>query len=165
MTSITPEFSRLLPVDRVPQEGSTESIDADDEECEALAHRFGLPAIISLSAALVAERWRGGGLRVTGTFSAEVEQICVVTLDPFRARVGGPVERNYLPPSVSNEADENVDPLVNGAADLGELVSETLALSLDPYPRKPGVSFDQNRPAQTGGAFDALQALRDKGRQ
>lgn len=42
---MTPEFSRLLPVDRVPEAGLEEQIEADDKERAALARRFDLPEI------------------------------------------------------------------------------------------------------------------------
>jgi uncharacterized metal-binding protein YceD (DUF177 family) len=137
------EFSRPLPADRVPREGSTERVAADPKELAALAERIDVPLIHSLSADLRAEPWRGGGLKVTGQFKADLEQICVVTLEQFREMVEGPVERVYLPDAAASAGDEeDADRLVNGEADLGELVAETLVLALDPYPRKPGASFE-----------------------
>jgi hypothetical protein len=136
------EFSRPLPVDRVPREGSTEIIEAEPKELTALAARLGVPALHSLTAELRAEPWRGGGLKVTGRFTADLDQICVVTLDQFRETIAGPVERVYLPAAaVAGGDEEDADRLVDGTADLGELVAETLVLSLDPYPRKPGAAF------------------------
>ena len=53
--------------------------------------------------------------------------------------------------------------ILNGVIDLGEMVAETLALDLDPYPRKPGVSFDEPAPdevfsyeTRTWSASDAM---------
>ena len=39
------------------------------------------------------------------------------------------------------------DEIVNGQIDLGALTAEFLALGLDPYPRKPGVDFSYQDPA------------------
>jgi hypothetical protein len=160
------EFSRPLPADRVPREGSSESIAADPKELIALARRLGVPALHSLSAGLKAEPWRGGGLKITGQFTADVEQTCVVTLDQFRSTVTGPVERIYMPDTVVMTSEEDdADHLIDGSADLGELVTETLALALDPYPRKPGVSFEaaefgtESAPA----SFAELAALKRPG--
>jgi uncharacterized metal-binding protein YceD (DUF177 family) len=136
------EFSRPLPVDRVPREGSTETIEAEPKELAALALRLGVPALHALSAELRAEPWRGGGLKVAGRFTADLDQICVVTLEQFRDTVEGPVERVYLPETaVTGGDEEDADHIVDGTVDLGELVAETLVLSLDPYPRKPGAAF------------------------
>jgi len=160
------EFSRPLPADRVAREGSSESIAADPKELSALALRLGVPVLHSLTADLKAEPWRGGGLKITGRFKADLDQICVVTLDPFRDTVEGTVERIYMPETaVAASAEDDVDHLVDGTVDLGELVTETLVLALDPYPRKPGVSFEG---AEFGGesapaSFAGLAALKKSG--
>jgi uncharacterized metal-binding protein YceD (DUF177 family) len=162
----TPEFSRPLPADRVPREGSTEKISADPKELAALATRLGIPVLHSLIADLKAEPWRGGGLKIAGRFAADLDQVCVVTLDQFRETIAGTVERVYLPDTamMTSEEDET-DHLVDGAADLGELVTESLVLALDPYPRKPGASFEgaeigaESAPA----SFAGLAALKKPG--
>lgn len=136
------EFPRPIPVDRIPREGSTEIIEAEPKELAALATRLGVPALHSLTADLRAEPWRGGGLKVTGKYTVDLDRVCVVTLDQFRDTVEGPVERVYLPATALAAGDEeDADHLVDGTADLGELVAETLVLNLDPYPRKPGAAF------------------------
>lgn len=160
------EFSRPLPADRVQREGSREAVSADPKELKALAERLGIPVLHSLAANLRAEPWRGGGLKITGEFTADVDQVCVVTLEQFRDTIQGPVERIYLPETAEPTSDEDdADHLVDGEADLGELVTETLALALDPYPRKPGVSFEgadfgtESAPA----GFAVLAALKKPG--
>jgi uncharacterized metal-binding protein YceD (DUF177 family) len=146
MKRIEPEFHRPLEIARTPPSGSSENIAASAEECRALAKRFAVPAVLSLSAQLRVEHWRKNGAKVTGSLRAGIQQTCVVSLEDFVATVREPVERFYLPPGVSTgEADEDeADEIVDGVIDLGELVSETLALEIDPYPRKPGVEFSQD---------------------
>ena len=39
-------------------------------------------------------------------------------------------------------AQDPRDPIMNGQIDLGALAAEFLALNLDLYPRKPGVTFE-----------------------
>ncbi len=138
-----PEFHRPLEIARVPPDGSAETLAAEPDECAALARRLGLHAVISLAATLDVMPWRRKGAKVTGAVRAEIVQTCVVSLDDFTASVREPVERYYLPPGLSTgaEDEDDADEIVNGVVDLGELVSETLALSIDPYPRKPGVAF------------------------
>ncbi|MFO0993352.1 MAG: DUF177 domain-containing protein [Hyphomicrobiales bacterium] len=166
MKPVEPEFSRLIPADRIPREGSSETVAAEPKELIALAKRLDVPALHALTANLKVEPWRGGGLKITGRFRADLEQICVVTLDPFRDTLEGQVERIYLPEAAVAASDEDeADHLVEGAADLGELVTEALALALDPYPRKPGVSFEgaefgtESAPA----GFAVLAALKKPG--
>ncbi len=136
------EFSRPIIVDRVPRKGSHEIFAADSKECTALAIRLNLPAIYQLKAHLIATPWRGGGLRVTGEFEADLEQVSIVSLEAFRRTHKFEVERFFLPPKIAIDGiEEDADLIENGEVDLGELVAETLALELDAYPRKSGEEF------------------------
>jgi hypothetical protein len=137
-----PEFSRPLIVDRVPRKGSHEVFAAESGELQALAKRFDLVALHSLKARLLALPWRGGGLKVTGSVEANLDQVSVVSLETFNSQQKFEVERYFLPPSATiDPAVDDADPIVDGMVDLGELVSETLGLELDPYPRQPGEEF------------------------
>ncbi len=143
MKPVVFEFSRPLLVDRVPALGSHERIAADDKECAALAKRLGIPKLHSLGGLLKASPWRGGGLKVTGTMQAEVDQVSVVSLEVFTSKVELIIERYFMPPRAGTPAsEEDVDIIENGIVDLGEVAAETLALELDPYPRKPGEVFN-----------------------
>lgn len=141
--SPAPEFSRPLQTDRVPKAGSTERITAEAEECRALAKRMKLPAIHALTAEIRATPWRGGGMKLEGHLTADIEQVSVISLEAFRESVSVPISRYFLPPgaTVENEEEDDADPIENGWIDLGEVAAETLALDLDPYPRKPGEAF------------------------
>ena len=149
MTPTPPfEFSRPLDVTRVPPQGSTERISAEPAECAALAARFGLPAIHNLAAELKVSRWRGEGLKIDGRFSADLDQICVVSLETFRSTLGDTFESYFLPAGRKAGKDEaaieegDAEPFENGVIDMGEAVAEAMAVALDPYPKKPGVSFE-----------------------
>jgi hypothetical protein len=161
-----PEFSRPLKVDRVPPHGSTEIISADAAECAALAKRFGLAAIHSLAAEIDALPVRGHGLKLTARIRAEIEQTCVVTLDRFSSVIAAEAQRIYLPEgSHAAAADEaEIDSVNDGSVDLGEFTAEELGLALDPYPRKPGVSFQsgtETHPA-AGSPFTGLAQLKPR---
>ncbi len=159
-----PEFSRPLEVARIPAGGSTEKIVATTEECARLAKRLDLPAIHELKAELFAKPWRGGGLKVTGEIIADLEQVSVISLEAFRHDARLPVERYFLPrPPAEDDSEANdIDAIVGGHIDLGEVVAETLALELDPYPRKPGETFPSTDDAEEetqSRAFSGLAAL------
>jgi len=137
------EFSRPLQVDRVPKLGSTEKLAAEPEELKALAKRLKIPALHSLTAEIRATPWRGGGMKLEGHITADLEQVSVISLEPFRETVSVPLARYFLPHGavVDNDQEDDADPINNGWIDLGEVVTETLALDLEPYPRKPGEAF------------------------
>jgi uncharacterized metal-binding protein YceD (DUF177 family) len=138
------EFSRPLEVARVPNLGSHEKIEADAAECAALAKRLNVPLIHSLRATLHAKSWRGGGMKVKGTVTVDLDQESVVSLEAFRSLLTFEVERYFLAtaPHGDDESDMDIDVIEQGTIDLGEIAAETIALELDPYPRKPGESFE-----------------------
>jgi uncharacterized metal-binding protein YceD (DUF177 family) len=137
------EFSRPLEVARVAKLGSHEKLSATEAECKALAKRFQVPAIYTVQGDLKAQPWRGGGMKVTGTVQVDLDQESVVSLERFRSTVSFAIERYYL--NIKGEVDVDseleIDPIEFGIIDLGELVAESTALELDPYPRMPGESF------------------------
>jgi uncharacterized metal-binding protein YceD (DUF177 family) len=165
MKQIVYEFSRPLQVDRVPALGCHERLAADEKECAALAKRFDLPRIHSLGGLLKVEPWRGGGLKITGTLNARIDQVSVISLEIFTSDLEFAVERYFLSPRAGHpDADgDDVDIIENGSVDLGEILAETMALELDPYPRKAGEVFDdikeEPEPAKIS-PFTALSKLK-----
>ena len=99
-----------------------------------------------------------------------------MSLQPVDARVDVPVEIEFWPERLPADARHSrsppatalewPEPIVDGRIDLGAVAYETLATSLDPYPRREGVSFDWSRTeCQEGreaksGPFAALAALK-----
>ena len=143
MKQVVNEFSRPLQVDRVPALGCHERIAADEKECAALAKRLDLPKIHSLGGMLKAVPWRGGGLKITGTLNARVDQVSVISLEIFTSDLEFAIERYFLSPRAGHPAaEEDVDIIENGSVDLGEILAETMALELDPYPRGTGEVFN-----------------------
>ncbi len=174
-----PEFSRLVPVDRLGEAEITEEISAGPGERAALARRFGLLSLDRLSATLRLERAGARNLvRIAGRLAAEVTQACVVTLEPVSARLEkdftllydldaaaqGEAEgaREVI---VEPEAEEPPEPVGQHGIDLGEAVAQQLAIALDPYPRAPGAALPEEPRAGAGGAraaegpFAALESL------
>ena len=57
----------------------------------------------------------------------------------------------------SLDDEDEPDPVIGGKIDLGALTAEFFALGLDPYPRKPGATFEQNTKSEvTDSPFSAL---------
>lgn len=143
MKQVVYEFFRPLQVDRVPALGCHERLAADEKECAALAKRLDLPRIHSLGGLLKVVPWRGGGLKVTGTLNARVDQVSVISLETFTSDLEFAIERYFLSPRAGQPAaEEDVDVIENGSVDLGEILAESMALELDPYPRREGEVFN-----------------------
>ncbi|HEY1383648.1 MAG TPA: DUF177 domain-containing protein [Dongiaceae bacterium] len=138
------EFSRPIMLDRISSTQHREEIRATEKERTALAERFGLVSLDSLTASFTLKRVRRDLVRVKGRLSAELVQACVVTLDPVPARIDERFEVDFLEgaqPAVADleldvEGAEAPEPAPDGRIDLGELAAEQLGLAIDPYPRK-----------------------------
>lgn len=165
------EFSRPMDASTVSSRETVRTIEATPAERLALARRLELEALDSLAATLRLRRVRGEMVRVSGTISADVVQCCVVTLDPVANHVEDSFEELFAPPHLVPEmdevsimdflSDEIPEPFENGRIDLGELVAQHLSLSLDPFPRAPGVApveiveVDEETEPGTDGGGDA----------
>lgn len=140
--SASPEFSRDLSATKL---GYVIELKANEAERAAVAKRLGLESVPKLEAVLTLEEGRGGLIVAKGTLRADVVQNCVVTLEPVPASITEQVEFLFAhhPPEVDENDPEAevIDPILNGHVELGEPLVQTLALCLEPYPRKPGAEF------------------------
>jgi len=151
---IVPEFSRPILADSLAVSDRIHEIEANDEERAALAERFGILSIESLSATIRLRRLPGGDLvRLRGQLKAHVTQACVVSLEPVPEEIEEEFELIYGPKPdeeseeivVDMEAMDPPEPIINNAIDIGEAVAEHLALALEPFPRAPGAEFTEPR--------------------
>jgi uncharacterized metal-binding protein YceD (DUF177 family) len=145
-------------------------------ERSAIALRFGLVALDRLEAEL-AFACDGDDVGVTGTLAADVVQACVATGEPIPARIETPVTVRFVPNDrlEAAETDAEVELVGDeldiigysgGRFDIGDMVAETMALALDPFPRRADadawlVERGVKREDEVG-AFGALAALRDQ---
>jgi hypothetical protein len=178
-------FSHPLAVEEVPDTGLEISLRADEAECAAIARRDGLVEVADLEADLVVTKHAGARINVSGVLRARVAQTCVVSLDPFETDVRADIDVDFAPAAAVTKAfgaavaefdagsgsaeafgvkRDPPDPIVDGRIDLGGLVEEFLILSLDPYPRKPGVSFGETGtsgdPVEKASPFAVLKKLK-----
>lgn len=144
----------VVRIDQIPAAGRTLSVKADDEALARLTERLKVSALESLNADVNVTRFRGG-LRAVGRLAATVVQPCVVTAEPVTQEIDEPVDRVFLPASqrprehepgaeifVDLESEDPPDYIEGHELDLTELLVETLALAIDPYPRAPGASLE-----------------------
>ena len=176
-------FSRPFHVDRLRGDGIAEiEVEANATERAALARVDGLVAVDRLVGRFRITHAGPNDVSVTGEVEAAIVQTCSVTLEPFEASVREAVDLRFAPPAqvaaaeaaaaraaedgfpAFDEAPDPPDPIVDGQIDLGAIAAEFLALGLDPYPRKPGATFDSTSLPSEGQAvaspFAALQRLK-----
>ena len=170
---MTPEFSRTFRLDELGTAPRGVAVEADEAERAALAKRFGLISIDSLSAKADLTR-EGEVVLASGSLAAEVVQACVASGDPVPATVAEDFALRFVPTRADQDADEieleegDLDEIEyeRGAIDLGEAAAQTLALALDPFPRAPGADERLREAGVIGeedaGPFAALKALKDR---
>jgi uncharacterized metal-binding protein YceD (DUF177 family) len=171
---MSPEFSRPCRIDTLGPDPRRLDVAADQAERAALAKRFDLVSIDSLSAEFLLAR-REERIMAEGIVHAAVTQSCVATGEPVEAGVEAPFRIEFRPPPTDKPGDEEVELdaaeldvafFEGGSVDLGEAVAETLSLALDPYPRAPDAEEALRaagvKSESEAGPFAALAALRDK---
>jgi uncharacterized metal-binding protein YceD (DUF177 family) len=140
-----PEFSRELAVDE--RHGLRRfQVEASPTERAALARRLGLIDIVSLVGTGLVRPGPGGRWTIEGRVCAAVVQSCVVSLEPVHSTVEDAFELAFAPmdeddsAEIDLSADADTEPLPrDGKLDIGEILAQQLSLSLDPFPRAPGV--------------------------
>src|SRR5438270_8960846 len=143
---MTDRFARQLRLDQV-RAGDRLDLVADDAERAAIAKRLDLAALDRLEAHVCLER-TGDAVRAKGRLLAALGQSCVVTGEPVSAHIDEPFAIMFVPqpPQCGRPEDEielgeaDCDTVFHdgSAIDLGTALADTLALSLDPYPRSAG---------------------------
>lgn len=147
---------------------------ADAAQCKAIAARLGLPAIERIEAHATLER-AGDVVRARGRLQAALTQECVVTGEEIAAHVDTPFDLMFTPeaPAAGPDCEIELGPkdcdtiFYDGSAiELGEAIADTLALSVDPYPRSAGADAALKEAGVLGegeaGPFAALAALKGK---
>lgn len=160
-----PELHRTILLSDISHGVYRTEITANKEECYELSARLGDVTIMHLSGIFeLKSKHRNSDqaidlIEINGSIDARVGQICVITSDPvetlIQAQFSGiatlsDVNRQH---EVSAEVvDDNLNDDDGGpeilafiegdSLDLGNLLVEQLALEIEPFPRKPGVSFD-----------------------
>ena len=167
------DFAHRLTLDRI-RGGDRIDLSADAAEREAIAERLGLASLERLDAHAVLER-DGDKIRASGRLKAALEQRCVATGEPLPVRVDEAFELHFIPAPVAGGGDEELelgpdelDTMFHDgqSIDLGAAIADSLALTLDPYPRSPGAEAALKEAGviseEEAGPFAALAALKSK---
>jgi uncharacterized metal-binding protein YceD (DUF177 family) len=167
-------FAHYLPLDQI-RDGERLDLVAGEAERRAIAERLALSALDRLDAHVTISR-TGPLVRAEGRLNATIEQSCVVTSEPVTAHVDEPFTLLFLPEPEVSRPDEEVELgeedcdviFYDGAAiDLGSAIADTLALSIDPYPRSASADTALKEAGvlteEQASPFAALAALKKGG--
>jgi uncharacterized metal-binding protein YceD (DUF177 family) len=169
-------------ISSLPKPSEHIHLPVDAESLKQLANECGVNAFKSLETDFRFKRWRKHGATVVGSFKAEIEQDCIVTLEPVFSFLDESFERQFLPQRSSDykmpeiidgemildpEADDLPDILETDVLNLWEILIEELILAIDPFPRSAEGGLQEQFEAEeedldaepTHKPFSDLQAL------
>ena len=165
------EFAHRLPLNQI-RDGERIDLSADEGERMRVAQRLGLRSLDRFEAHATLDR-KGEIVRARGRLKASLCQSCVVTDEPVDAHADEPFDIYFLPEPGVGDADEEVELRESdcdvvfhdgSAIDLGEAIADSLALSLDPYPRTAGAEAALREAGvlteEEAGPFAALAKLK-----
>jgi uncharacterized metal-binding protein YceD (DUF177 family) len=149
-----PIFDAVVRIDKLPAGGRQVAVDANEDERKAIAEAMHILSVERFVGHLTVVPLRGG-LRATGKIEAQVTQASTVSFEPVPETISEAVDRVFMPASkaafdatpgsevfVDLEDDDFPDHIDGPEVDLSALLLETLALALDPYPRKAGETLE-----------------------
>lgn len=146
-----------IDVARLPAKGRRLKVDISKRERLAIAESFSLLEVAVFNAELHITRWRRDGVKIEGLFKAEIEQPCVLTLEPVSQIINEEFSQLLVPegsPFAKPELDANGEMLLDpeGAdlpdtfdgtiIDLSLVLLEVFALAIDPHPRAKNVALE-----------------------
>ncbi len=137
------DFAHRLTLDRI-RDGERIDLVADAAECGRIAERLNLVALDRFEAHVALSR-ESDEVRAAGRIKAALTQSCVASGEPVDAHVDEAFDLKFVPEPDGARGGEEAIELSEGeceilfhdgaAIDLGAALADTLALSLDPYPR------------------------------
>ena len=170
-----PEFSRLVSLRQIT--GQPVRLEANESERAALARRFAISEVRSLTAEITLDR-NGDRVAAKGALEADIIQPCAVSGEDFAVCIEEDIALRFVPegsidPSllegeeIEIELDRNdLDEIeyTGETFDLGEAVAQGLALAIDPYAEGPNANEAREKAgikaddAPSGPLADALGA-------
>jgi uncharacterized metal-binding protein YceD (DUF177 family) len=159
----------------IPAGGTERQREATAKERRTVANALGILQVGRLEVRYRLSAIAGDAYRLTGTLVADVEQACIISLEPVADRIDTHFDVEFHPDAglEASEDEESVlkgpdiEPLERGIIPLGRIVFETLSGSLDPYPRRQDAAFTWQDPRadnpEKASPFAALATLKNKG--
>lgn len=167
------------------------NLEPSESDRKKIVDLLGVIEVKSLIADLTFKRVQGGlVVKIDGKYKADIEQSCVVTLEPIETHIEDSFSAWYADPDQAvsfNKArkqremekrhgevpivDEKDDPepIINGKIDVGDVITQFLSMAIDPYPHKEGVEYEIGDDSPKGqpsairkNPFDKLKEWKDK---
>lgn len=154
----------------IPEAGLDVTREANEETRAALAEALSVDACDRLVARYTIRPFESGRFELHGEADMAARQTCVVTLEPLERTYRVRLDVAYWPPELLGDgpgADidslaDDPEPIEDGRLDVGRVIYEELASTIDPFPRKDDAAFEwknDEAPARDN-PFAALEKLK-----
>jgi uncharacterized metal-binding protein YceD (DUF177 family) len=175
---MTDKLYQNIDINHVIEQGRVElKIQANEEERAKIAQRCDILEVSSLNARITVTPGATPDLfKIKASLKVNLAQACSVTLAPVQETVDEvfnetmtTLESALVPPEdIDGNDDTPVELIENNQIDIGEMVAQWLALSLDPFPRSDAPFYEHieaketDEGTKTHTPFDVLGQLKDK---
>ncbi|MGI9520175.1 MAG: YceD family protein [Hyphomicrobiaceae bacterium] len=136
---------------RIGGDGISETRTASEAECSEVSEELGVIGCHHVSATYKIKPISGNRFLAQGEISADIEQACVVTLDPVAERLSINFSVEFRPSDQIQHSDtlefndidsEDPEPIENGQIRMGRFVYELIASHCELYPRSGEETLD-----------------------
>ena len=150
--------------------GLDRTLEPDAAARAKIAKALDLASLDAFVADLSVAPAANAGYRLTGRVRASAVQTCGITLEPLPVEIDqrfsidlveavDPIETDEIEITLDDDAPDIIE---DGRIDLGQYAVEQLALTLDPFPRKPGAEFVQPEEPAEISPFAVLKQFKAK---
>lgn len=154
----------------IPEAGLDVTREANEEMRAALAEALGIDACARLVAQYTIRPFESGRFELHGTAELDAQQTCAVTLEPLERTYRVRLDVAYWPAellgdgpgAVIDSLADDPEPIEDGRLDVGRVIYEELASTVDPFARKDDAAFewkDEQAPTRDN-PFAALEKLK-----
>ncbi|AGA64355.1 hypothetical protein B488_03620 [Liberibacter crescens BT-1] len=168
-------FSYLVKVKSAVSRQIDLKLKANCIEREKLAQLWNVPLVEDLHAELQLVPWEKNGVRAVGTVYAKIIQTCVLTLEPVISLIEETLEYIFVPEysKLLDTLTDNVDDVASGwqpdivtfskdgVIDVGVIISESVALAINLYPKKEGAVFVNDYDSFDNRKVSSFEALKN----
>jgi uncharacterized metal-binding protein YceD (DUF177 family) len=175
MRHVEPPFERVYDLGGLGRAGDGLTIALNEESRARLAKWADIEAVDKYEAAVSLRRLSANRFEYQARLVADIVQSCVVTLEPVNSHIEREFSRELHFQEHSPRSEPHAEALTIAAADdeapeeieslefdVAKPLLEEFCLSIDPYPRAPGVAFAPpatHEPASES-PFAALKSLK-----
>ena len=176
------DLTLSLKASEIDGNASSYAIEATETEKQTLVERFNIVSLSAFSASVsVRSKEDMDAILLEGHIDADLEQACTITLKPVAESISEDFSLLLVSPEMANNMDEDeayldvdapdYDALEGDTVEIGELVAQTLAISMSQYPRAEGVELNVSAGANVSvneaelekpNPFAALSKLKDQ---